>query len=619
MKKNVLTNWAGLLLLLAVLGLAVALVKGFGLRADLTQQKLYSLSKGSKDLLANLPQDADIALKFYFSRSSEKMPEFYKNYADQVDYLLRSYARLAKRVKVERFDPQPDSEAEEWAQRYGIEGQTVDPYSPPIYFGLAVVCGTREEVIPVLTPRTEQTLEYDISRAISRVAWPRQPVVGVMDCGLGVLGEEPNPMMMMQRRQPQNPGWIAFQQLRKDNTVRRVEPDEETIPPDLSLLIVVHPKNLSEATLYALDQFVLRGGRLMVCVDPFSVTEAMEAQARGIPLQAAPSSHLGHLLDAWGVGFDPSRVVADMAAITRVGNNSGGSEDSPLFLSLKKDNINAKSPLTSQLSTLLMPYSGALENRKAEGLLFTPLVESSADQSCLVDLMAVQYGLPKIEPTGRSYVLAARVSGSFKTAFPGGKPASEIPADAENAITPHLASGNDGMVVIFADCDFLYNQFSVQQLQFFNLIQPFNDNIALFLNAAEQLTGRNELVAIRTRANSQRPFTVVDGLENEARRKFQQKEEELQQKLGEANRKIQELQAARTDSHSIMLSKEQQEQIMKFREEQRDTNRQLKNVRRDLRQDIERLGVRLKAANILLIPALVILAGIVRTTLRKRK
>jgi ABC-type uncharacterized transport system involved in gliding motility auxiliary subunit len=334
-------------------------------------------------------------------------------------------------------------------------------------------------------------------------------------------------------------------------------------------------------------------------------------------LQAPPSSQLNRLLEAWGVGFDPSMVVADMSAVTRVGTGNGGAEDSPLFLSLKKDNMNAKANLTSQLSTLLLPFSGALENRKAEGMVFTPLVESSASQSCLVDFMAAQHGMPKLEPTGRSYTLAARVNGSFKTAFPEGRPASGNPADPENGVTPHLASGNDGVVVIFADCDFLADPFCVQRLGFFNLIQPMNDNIALFLNAAEQLTGRNELIAIRTRANSLRPFAVVDELENEARRKFQEKEEALQRKLNEANNKIRELQAARTDTQ--IISKEYQEQQKKFNEEKRETNRQLKNVRRDLRQDIERLGVRVKAANILLIPALVVLAGLVRTTLRKRK
>jgi ABC-type uncharacterized transport system involved in gliding motility auxiliary subunit len=609
MKKNILTSWVGLALLLVVLGLAVALAKGLGLRADVTQQRLYSLSQGSKDLLQKLPQDGDITLKFYYSRSSEKMPAFMKAYADQVDYLLKSYAsRSNGRVRVERFDPQPDSEAEEWAQRYGIEGQSVDPFAPPVYFGLAVVSGAREEVIPVLSPRTEQTLEYDISRAISRVAWPRQPVVGVMSGGLNALGDEPNPMMT-QRRQPQNPGWISFQQLRRDNEVRRIADDAETIPQDVTMLVVVHPKNLPDATLYAIDQFVLRGGRLMVCVDPFSVTEAMSSQQ----MMSPPTSSLGRLFDAWGVGFDPTKIVADMRAVTRVGTGNGGVEDSPLFLSLKRENLNAKISLTSQLSTLMMPFAGHLENRGAEGIVFTPLVETSATDASLVDAMAVQYGLPALNPSGRAYTLAARLNGSFKTAFPEGKPASE---NASENISPHLAGGADGMVVIFADTDFLFNQFTVQQT-FFGA-QPMNDNIALFLNAAEQLTGRTELIAIRTRANSLRPFAVVDELENEARRQFQKKEEELQQKLSEANRSIQELQAARTDN-SIMLSKEQQEQIQKFREQQRETNRQLKNVRRDLRQDIERLGVRVKAANILLLPALVILAGLVRITLRKRR
>ncbi len=624
-KKSVLTSLAGLLLLLVILGLAVALMKGFGLRADLTEQRLYSLSQGSVELLQKLPREAEVTLKFYFSRSSEKVPMFLKSYADQVDYLLRSYAaRSGGKVKVERFDPQPDSDAEEWAQRYGIEGQTVDPFAPPIYFGLAVVSGDKEEVIPVFSPRTEQTLEYDISRAIARVTWPQQPVIGVMSGALNVLGDEVNPMMM-QRRPPQNPGWYAFAQLKRDNVVKKVAADVDAIPPDVTLLVVVHPKDLAEKTLYAIDQFVLRGGKLLVCVDPLSWSEAMQSQGQ---MMAPPSSSLTKLFDAWGIGFDPTKVVADMRAVTRINAGNGGVEESPVFLSLNKDNMNTSISLTAQLANVLMAYAGAIENRGKEGLFFRPMIETSASSSSLVDTMAAQYGVQayraQLEPSEQRYTVAARVNGKFETAFPDGKPKSgtEEKTDTETVV-PHLATG-ESAVIIFGDSDFLFDPLCVQNVPILfggmgNAKQPFNDNLALLFNSAEQLTGRNELIAIRTRANSMRPFKVVDELELQAVKQYQQKEENLQKELNETAAEIQKLQNARTDSQSLMLSKEQQEKINAFRDKQQEVSRQLKNVRRDLRQDIERLGVRMKVINILLLPLCVIVVGVVRVSLRRHR
>lgn len=623
MQKKNLFNLLGLLLVLVIMGLCVALVKNFGLRVDCTEQKVYSLSAGSKALMKKLP--AQVTLKFYYSRSSEKMPMFFKAYADQVDYLLRSYAMQSDgNVVLEKFDPKPDTDSEEWAQRYGIEGQQLDPFSPPVYFGLAVVCGDREEVLPVLSPNNEQSLEYDISRAITRVAWPVKPVIGVMSGDLNVLGDEPNPMMM-QRGMQYNPGWFAFAQMRRDSALRKIAADTDTIPSDLTLLVLVHPKNLPEKTLYAIDQYLMNGGRLVVCVDPLSLVDMGLQRTPNMMRPPETHSSLDKLFAAWGVGFDPYRVVADMRAVTRINDDTGRAQDSPVLLSLAQDNLNPKVSLTAQLGSLLLPASGALQNNVADGLTFTPLVESSKESSSLLDAMTVAQfgfgGLPPQEPSGEKYVLAARVNGTFKSAFPNGKPKDdEDEATDDNTVVPHLASG-DSMVVIFTDSDFLNDQFSVANLQtpFGVMKQPRNDNIALFFNSAEQLSGRPELIAIRSRANSMRTFKVVDELQNKAVLQYQKEEENLQQKRNEAITEIRKLQSERTDRNRMTLSPEQQAKLANLRKQEQETSRALRTLRRDLRVGIENLGKRVKVINILLVPLCVGLAGITRISLRKRR
>ena len=603
----------GLVIVAAIAIAADIVLANLPLRADFTAERLYTLSNGSKAVLGKL--DKDVTLKYYVSSSAAEMPMGLKTYANQVENLLGEYVRAAGgNLVLEKYDPKPDSDAEEWAQRYGIEPQTVNPFGAPIYFGLVATCGDQEQTLGVLSPRTEATLEYDITRLVTRVAWPERPVVGVMTSLPGVLAGDVNPMMMQMRRQrPQ--GWAVFTELAKDYDVRAVAPDAEAVDADVKTLVVLHAKALSDKTLYAIDQFVCRGGKLIACTDPMSLKSVMGAQGNQMQqMEATAPSTLGKLFDAWGVTFDSEKVTTDLAAATRLGNGQGGAEEEPAFLSLGKDNMDKTDLLVSDLTQVMFPFAGAFAfDGKDKDLVFTPVITTSSDHSGATDKMGLMMGRGSREarPDGHGRVVAARLAGTFKTAFPKGP-------DGTNDVSNAVASGKSS-VLLFADSDFLADDFCVKLLRtpFGNVAQPMNDNLALFSNVIEQFAGREELIGVRTRGASKRPFDVVDKLEAEAMAKWQQKEADLQSKAAEAQQRINALQSQKTGNERFILSKEQQEEIVKLRKAQADTRRELKGVRKELTADIDSLGTLLKCINIALVPFLVILFGIVRFIRRK--
>ena len=510
----------GLVLVGAIAASSVVILANLPLRCDMTAENLYTLSKGSKAVLGQLTED--VTLKYYVSSSSAEMPMALKTYAQQVGNLLKEYERAGGgRLVVEEYDPKPDSDAEEWAQRYGVEPQTGgNPFGQGIYFGVVAVCGDREETLGVLSPRTESTLEYDLTRLVTRVAWPERPVVGVMTSLPDVLGGQMNPMMMqMGQRPPQ--GWAAFSELAKDYDVRTVEPDSDKIDDDIKTLVVVHPKNLSDKALYAIDQFVLRGGKLVACVDPFSIKDMQSSRSQQNPMMGqmggdGPST-LGKLFDAWGVKFEEGKISCDLEAATKLNNGQGGVESNPAFLSLGTANMDKGDLIVSDLTNVMFPFAGAFTFEKKDmDISFEPVITTSKDNSCSTDKMAMQYGgMKDMVPDGKERILAARLSGTFKTAFPKGP-------DGTNDVSKALAEGK-GNVLLFADSDFLADDFCVRMMRtpFGSIPQLINENLTLFSNAMEQFAGREELIGVRSRGASDRPFTVVNELEAEATKKWQ--------------------------------------------------------------------------------------------------
>ena len=623
MKSKKFFGLAVLALILVIVGAANFILSALSARVDLTAEQLYTLSPGSKAVLAKL--DQKVTLKFFFSESAKDMPPSLKTYAEQVRDLLGEYERAGNgNVVIETYDPKQDSDEEEWAVKYGVEPQQANPFGAPIYFGLVVTCGTQEQTIPGFDPRMESTLENEITRHITRVAWPERPVVGVLSAIPGVLGEQMNPMMMQMRRRP-SPGWVAFSELKKDYDLREIAKDAESIDPDVKALVVIHPKDLSEKTLFAIDQFVIKGGRLIACVDPFSFKD-MEAssQQQQNPMmqmggQGGPST-LGKLFEKWGISFDTSKCVADDKAAVQMRGRNGAVVTDATVLELGKANI-AKDVLTAGISQLIIPYAGALEFTPSEGLEFTPILTSSTNNACLVDASMLQMGPEairgQIKPDGVRRTLAGRLTGTFKTAFPKGPDWKE---GSTNAVPTVVESGK-GFVFLFADADFLSNEACVEMVNtlFGQQAVLRGDNLSLFSNIIEQFAGREELIGLRSRGPSDRPFEVVRNLRAEAEKKFRAKAEELQAKLNETSKKLNELLQGKRGTDRQLVSQELESAIGEARREKAKTQKELKNVRKELNADIENLGFRLKVINICLMPLLVILFGIFRALLRRTR
>lgn len=616
----------GLIGILVVLVALVALniiVGNLRLRLDLTRERLYTVSEGTRSVLANL--DQPVTVKLYFNSTSPDVPVFLKNYARQVTDLLKEY-RIAARgnLVIEQFDPQPDSDEEEWARRYGLSGQQVGMFNPPIYFGLVAVAGNQEAVIPVLDPRTEELLEYNLTRLIHRVTHPEKPVVGVMST-LPVMGTAAA-RYPMPGQPPQNkPPWLAFRELRQDYDLRTIEPASAVLDPDLDALILVHPKELSDKTLYAIDQFVLRGGRLVVFVDPMSAAEQEATPPQMRFRMPQTSSDLKPLLKAWGVGYDATSVIVDERSVTRVSLGNNRVEDSPVFLSLERGGINKDDVLTSQLETITVPLAGALTDDTSAELAFTPLI-SSSEVGVMMNAFTAQFGREALRDAAKEArgprVIAARLAGKFKTAFPDGPPKDEPDKagdkqagrpeqDEEGGAESGFTEGSS-TVIIAADTDMLYDRFCVQQMNFFGSLvpTPLNDNINFLANVVEQMAGGAELSSVRSRGRFNRPFDRVLALEQRARDEWQARENTLTATLQETRRRLGELQGQKAKNQRYILSSEQKEAIAQFQAEERKIGKELKEVRKSLRRDIERLGVWVKVINIGLMPLLVGLVGI---------
>jgi len=622
------SGFTGLFALLAILIAANVIIGNTRLRADLTEEKLYTLSEGTRSVLRKL--DRDVTLKMFFNSSAPEVPVFLKNYARQVEDLLREYKTAVKRrVVIEKYDPKPDSDAEDWARRYGIGGQQIGMLGPTVYFGLVAVAGDTEAVIPALDPRTEELLEYNITRLIYRVVHPEKPVVGIIS-SLPVMGTRHPPFAMPgQPRPPAQPAWFAFQDLKEDYSIREIPPSADEIDTDIDALIVVHPKNLEESLLYAIDQFVLRGGRLLAFLDPLSVADAESSppQPYGGP---RTSSNMERLLSAWGIGYDPGQVLVDPGAASQVRDANNQVEESFVWLSLRAGNMSHEDILTTQLEGLMLPYAGTFSDETGSDLTVTSLVKSSENAGTVASF-AAQFGSQAVQdqfaPAKVPLDIAIRVAGTFTTAFPEGKPRNDTEDDDSKSEADSWESARTGntegesAVILVADVDMIVDRFCVQEINFFGFKahQPINDNISFLANAVEQVAGSSDLIGIRSRGRFSRPFDRVLDLEEKARREWQAKENDLLKRLRQTQRQLSEMESRKDKTQRFILSKQQKQAIARFRREEVRIKKELKSVRKNLRRDIERLGIMVKIANIGLMPLLVSVAGVCFGIYRKRK
>ncbi len=625
--ETILYSAAGIVVMLVIL-LAVNVITGaWPLRADLTQEKAYTLSAGTKAVLQKL--DTPVKIRFYCTQSETATPEtvYLKDYARKVEDLLHEYRQVAgKNLVIEKYDPQPDSDAEDSARLDGLESQQLAS-GDNFYLGLAVSLADTRVAIPFLAPNRERQLEYDITRAITQVLSPDKPVVGVMS-GLPVFGGEMNPMMM-QSGQPPEPAWTIIEQLKQDFTVRRVELDADKIDDDVKVLLVIHPKEISDRTQYAIDQFVLRGGKLIAFLDPMSAIAGRQQQnpmlGGGAP--SGTSSSLDKLLKTWGLQFDTSKVVADLDFKMQLQDRNGQPSDAPAWLALTADGLNRDDVVTSQIDEIWLPMCGAFTGTPIAGLKETVLLHSSQDAALVDSFMASMGGgavMNGFKPAGVNYNLAVRLTGKFKTAFPDGKPsdAGSTNAVAKAADTSLKESKVETSVVLVGDSDLLADDFSLRKIQtpFGNMISPMNANLDFAQNLVEQMAGDSHLIGVRSRASLSRPFTLIKKMEAEAEARGQAKIDELQQSLNDTQQRLSELQSQKKDKDQrFILSPEQKAELENFRKQQAEVSRALKQAQKDLRKEVVSLETRLTWLNILAMPFAVTMAGVGIALIKRKK
>ncbi len=610
-------------------------------RLDLTQQHLYTLSEGSKKTLAHI--DEPITLRFYYTpRLGDEVPS-YGVFAQRVREMLEEYAALAKgKIKLEILDPEPFSPTEDRAVAFGLQGVPLDQGGDQVYFGLAATNSTDDQqVIPFFQPDRERFLEYDLTKLIHSLAFPKKTVVGLVT-RLPLEGD----FMAALQGKPLEP-YAIVDQLRQLYDLHTLSTDFDTVPADVDVLMIVHPQNLPEKTLYAIDQFVLKGGKALVFVDPYSETQAAHPDRMSGGAGGGGSSNLDKLFAAWGLEMEKGKVAGDLRDARRVNIGSASHVDAleyVAWLALKEDNLNHDDPITGDLSQINMASAGILKPRSGAKTTFEPLISTSTESEA-IPVEKIE-GMPNVaalldgfKSDHQKLTLAARITGPAQTAFPDGppKPAKDdkdekdkAKGDAKPATGPAAppqvkTSVQPINLVVVADTDILDDRFWVQVQDFFGqrVAIPSAGNGDFVANAIDVLSGGTELMGLRTRGTSARPFDVVQELQRQADARSQAREKELQQQLKDTQAKIKELQGKEGPAGNVALAAEQNRTLDNFRTQMLQIRSQLRQVQLDLRRDIDRLKAALEFFDIAFIPLLVGLAaltlGLVRMRRRRRR
>ncbi|HEU5069625.1 MAG TPA: Gldg family protein [Verrucomicrobiae bacterium] len=619
--QTILYSTVGILAMAVILIGFNVITGAFKKRVDLTEEKAYTLSAGTKAILAKL--DTPVKIRFYCTQSEQSTPEtvFLKSYARRVEDLLEEFRQAGHgKVIIEKFNPLPDSDAEDKARFDGIEPEQLGT-GEPFYLGLAVSQLDEKQAVP-LPPNRERLLEYDVARAISRVENPAKPVIGVMS-SLPIWGQPANPMMMQMGQRGSEP-WILINELKQDFDVKRVEMTADKIDDGIKVLLVIHPKEISDKAQFAIDQFVMRGGKLIAFLDPYSVVDSRGQNPMMGGMSAGSSSNLEKLLKAWGLSFS-TKVVADVNLLMELGGRTGEPMRQPTWLSVTKKEMNNNDITTSEIDNIWLPMAGAFTGTPAAGLKETVLFHSTKDSE-LVDGMMASFGgdqiLKDFKSADQEQTLTVRLTGKFKTAFPEGEP-GDGSTNATSTTTNTLKECKDeNAVILVGDSDLLYDNFAVQTMNtpFGRLAQALNANLTFAQNCVEQMAGDKNLIQVRSRAVLNRPFEVVKQKEAEANARYQAEIAKLEQSLTDTQQRLNELQAQKSDkSQRFILSPEQEQELQKFQDQEASVRKQLKEVRKKLNQDIVSMENNIKWTNILAMPVLVSLFGIVLAVVKSKK
>ena len=596
------------------------------LRLDLTENKIYTLSDNTLKIIESIEQP--IKLYLFFSEDASRDLAQLRKYHVQVRELLEEFVFHADgKIQLQTIDPEPFSEEEDRATGFGLQKVPIQNTGQSLYFGLAGSNAVGNvEVIPFLHSNREVFLEYDIDKLLYGLINPKKPVLGLMTSlpmypsGFGSpLGN------------PQNP-WVIIEQLEQLFTVRSVLTDAERVEEDIDLLVVAHPKQLADKTLYAIDQYVMKGGKAMFFVDPFAEVEEISVP---LPEPRARSSSLNRLFKSWGFVVPEDTVVADPDHALMAAAPGQTPSRNVVLLGYTKGNVNREDVVTAMLEQVNFGIASHVRVLDEERIAMTPLVESS-ENSMLMPLARLRFIadagalMQGFSPSGERYPVVAKIAGVLDSAFEGPPSDEEAEDDGDEQEAPeeekppqeeHVAqTDGEANLLVVADVDVLSDRMWVQAREFFGrrIYQPYASNRDFMINAVDHYTGGSELIGIRGRASLSRPFTRVLELERRSSARYRATEENLQRKVGETEGKLQELQNKRSDSRSTILTAEQQQEVARLRAQMVQTRKELRDVKHKLAKDIDALGNRLKVINVGLVPGIVILLALLFAFIRFR-
>ena len=620
------------LIVLVILFLVVNMVSNTlftRFRADLTQNELYTLTNGTRNIIKNIEEPITMYL-FFSDKTSENVP-LLRTYATRVKELLQEYSQISNgKIILKIVDPVPYSEEEDQASVFGLQSVPIGNTGENIYFGLVASSAVGDtEIISFFQPQREQFLEYEISKLIYTLINPKKTVVGVIT-QLPLFGGFDMETTQM------TGAWAFIAQMRQLFELKQLDVAPKKIDEDVDLLMVVHPKNLNDTTLYAIDQFIMKGGKAILFVDPHSeVDMPVRQQNSPLEVEGGRTSNLKPLFDAWGVEYDPTKVVLDRKYALTVGGAHQGQSRHYALLGIGNENIDSEDVISSELELITVAVAGHLSAKEESSIEMTPIVTSS-DDAMLIDATQFRF-LPDIsqlsnnfEPSGKQYTFIARLQGKLDSAFPNGKPKTEEETEEESEGESEDESSNEGHIastqssanlLVVSDTDLLSDRMWVQVQEFFGqqIFNSWANNGDLVINAIDNLIGSSDLISIRGRETSTRPFVRVDELRLKADQKFLSTEQELQARLNETEKKLVELQAQREDGNELLLSPEQEAELLKFQEEKLKVRKELRQVRHSLDLDIERLGSILKFINIGLVPLIISILALILYVARSRK
>ena len=586
-------------------------------RIDLTENKLFTLSKGTLNILENLEEP--VQLDFYFSQKGMSDFPLLANYGVRVRDMLEEFAAHAKgKLILNIIEPETFSEAEDQAVASGLRTVSANAAGERVYFGLVGTNSTDDEkIIPFFQTNRESALEYDITKLIYNLAYPDKRVVGVLS-QLPILGKKADKNM---------PTWTIINAMREFFEVVDLGDKPDEIDKKIDVLMLVHPKKLSIQTLYAVDQYLLHGGKAIIFIDPLAEQDRTQPDPATPNVVPKLDSYLTDLLDVWGLEMSKDKIVGDINAAMRVQANSprGPQEIDYLpWLRMTEKNFNADDFSTNELNLVHMGTVGSIEVKEDKGLTITPLIQTSKESTKLErDLILFQRDpsvvLNNFKSEDKRMLLAARIQGKAKTAFPEGKP--DLGEANEKQTDDNFVSEGELNVILVSDTDILADHFWVRSQNMFGVEvpQPIANNGDFVINSIENLSGSTDLISLRGRGKYSRPFERVEQIRKEAETLFRQREKELQASLEETEKKIRKLQQEQGSEKSYLLNNKLTGEIEQFRDERLKTRKELRSVQHELRKNIEKLGAQLRFINIGLIPLLITLIALLIGIYRANK